>query len=261
MSSLGYAERKTRELGLTSITHAQADLLKLQSLNRRFDIIESAGLLHHLASPWTGGKILASLLRPGGFLKLGLYSEAARRHVVEVRKFIGHQGYQATAPDIRRFREGFMDAAGNASLISLLGIDFFTLSGCRDLLFHVQDHHTTLAEIETFLLANDMTFLGFDIRPAVVRSFKGRFPTMHPRPTFGSGRSSKTRTRRRSWGCMNFGHTNPARLAFPGSARWLRSRRYSLAILWTRDRPYSSMTRETPGALLPSERHPDCAGT
>jgi len=64
MGSLAYAKRKTRELGLTSIEYAQADLLKLNSLGRSFDVIESGGVLHHLADPWTGGKCFLSLLRP-----------------------------------------------------------------------------------------------------------------------------------------------------------------------------------------------------
>ena len=41
--------------------------------------------------------------------------------------------------------------------------DFFTLSECRDLLFHVHEHRHTLAQIADFLTENDLTFLGFDL--------------------------------------------------------------------------------------------------
>ncbi len=180
MSSLSYAKRKTRELGLASITYAQADLLRLDTLGRQFDVIEAAGVLHHLSNPWVGGQIVASLLRPGGFMKLGLYSEVARRHVVEVRAFIEHQGYDATSADIRRFRDTLMNAAENEGLIRLLGSDFFSVSGCRDLLFHVQEHRMTLTDVEGFLRANGLTLLGFDIEPAVLRSYRQRFPDDAP---------------------------------------------------------------------------------
>ena len=40
LASLAYAARKTRELGLTGIDYAQADILKLGGLGRTFDVIE-----------------------------------------------------------------------------------------------------------------------------------------------------------------------------------------------------------------------------
>jgi SAM-dependent methyltransferase len=46
--SLAYARRKTREEGLRNIEYAQADILNLSTLDRTFDRIETAGVLHHL---------------------------------------------------------------------------------------------------------------------------------------------------------------------------------------------------------------------
>jgi SAM-dependent methyltransferase len=103
-SSLAYAVRKTEELGISSIEYAQADLLKLGSLGKQFDVIEAGGVLHHLANPWTGWRTLLKLLRPRGFMQLGLYSEIARRDVVRLRKSVAEQGYGATADEIRRRR-------------------------------------------------------------------------------------------------------------------------------------------------------------
>src|SRR3989338_8516117 len=74
--------------GLTSVEYAQADLLKLGSLERSFDVIESVGVLHHLADPWAGWQVLLSLLHPGGFMELGFYSAAARRNIVRIWEFI-----------------------------------------------------------------------------------------------------------------------------------------------------------------------------
>ncbi|MGO9989534.1 MAG: methyltransferase domain-containing protein, partial [Steroidobacteraceae bacterium] len=68
LSSISYAQRKTQELGMTNIKYAQADILKLGDIGRTFDIIESVGVLHHLADPFTGWRTLLSLLRPGGFM-------------------------------------------------------------------------------------------------------------------------------------------------------------------------------------------------
>ena len=104
-NSLAYAARKARELGLSSIEFAQADLLKLGAFDRRFDVIEASGVLHHLADPWTGWRTLLSLLKPGGFMLLGLYSVSARRNVARLREFVAGRGYGSTAGEIRRCRQ------------------------------------------------------------------------------------------------------------------------------------------------------------
>ena len=57
----------------------QADILKLEKLDRRFDIVESAGVLHHMDQPMKGWKVLVDCLNEGGLMKIGLYSELARQ--------------------------------------------------------------------------------------------------------------------------------------------------------------------------------------
>ena len=176
-TSLGYAIRKSRELGLSSIEYAQADLLRLGSLDRRFDFISCSGVLHHLADPWTGWRVLLSLLRHGGFMKLGFYSEAARRHVVRAQKFVSQRGYGVTADEIRRCRRDMLDTEQGEGFGPVFRLhDFFSTSMCRDLLFHAQEHRMALTEIDDFLRTNDLTFLGFDVEPSILRSYRSRFP-------------------------------------------------------------------------------------
>ena len=42
--------------------------------------------------------------------------------------------------------------------------DFFNLSECRDLLFHVQEHRFTLPEIDAALGSLKLRFLGFEMQ-------------------------------------------------------------------------------------------------
>ena len=74
-----YAKRKTRDLGLSNIEYVQADILQLQSIGRAFDVIEVSGVLVCLADPMAGWRVLLSMLRPGGFMRLGLYSKLRGR--------------------------------------------------------------------------------------------------------------------------------------------------------------------------------------
>ncbi|MGF6312467.1 2-polyprenyl-3-methyl-5-hydroxy-6-metoxy-1,4-benzoquinol methylase [Bradyrhizobium sp. i1.8.4] len=177
MTSLAYARRKTRELGLRNIAYAQADILELGSIGRTFDSIESVGVLHHLAEPMAGWRVLVPLLRPGGTMRIGLYSELARRVIVEARARIAARGYRATADDIRRCRQDiFREAEQWKPLIGAK--DFYSMSGCRDLLFNVMEHRLSIPGIAAFLNENDLTFQGFEPfdDPAVLDQFHKQFP-------------------------------------------------------------------------------------
>ena len=111
LSSLGYAARMARSYSLANLEFAQADIMRLGALPRQFDYIDVSGVLHHLADPWAGWRILLSLLRPGGVMQLGLYSEAARRNVVAARALIAERGYRPVADDIRRCRQEIIASA------------------------------------------------------------------------------------------------------------------------------------------------------
>jgi len=176
LNSISYARRKTQELGMMNIEYAQADILKLGNIARTFDIIESVGVLHHLADPFTGWRTLLSRLRPGGFMRLGFYSELARSHLVKAREFIAARGYASTPDDIRRFRQDLAVQNPDIDLQSLSQIpDFYSTSECRDLLFHVQEHRLTLGQIGSFIAEIGVHFIGFELDRSVLRQYRVRF--------------------------------------------------------------------------------------
>jgi Tfp pilus assembly protein PilF/2-polyprenyl-3-methyl-5-hydroxy-6-metoxy-1,4-benzoquinol methylase len=175
LSSISYAKRKTQELGITNVEYAQADILKLGGLARTFDIIESVGVLHHLADPFAGWRTLLSLLRPGGFMLLGFYSELARRDVVKARELIARRGYSSTPDEIRRFRR---DLARNPD-VELQNLsqrqDYYSTSECRDLLFHVQEHRLTIPQIQSFLEVSALQFVGFELDRSLLEKYRALF--------------------------------------------------------------------------------------
>jgi tetratricopeptide (TPR) repeat protein/2-polyprenyl-3-methyl-5-hydroxy-6-metoxy-1,4-benzoquinol methylase len=175
LSSISYAKRKTQELGITNIEYAQADILKLGDVARTFDVIESVGVLHHLADPFTGWRTLLSRLRPDGFMGLGFYSELGRRHVVKAREIIAARGYASTPGDIRRFRQDLAVYASDELQWLSLSPDFYSTSECRDMLFHVQEQRLTLDQIEAFIAELGLHFLGFELDPRVLHQYRARF--------------------------------------------------------------------------------------
>jgi Tfp pilus assembly protein PilF/2-polyprenyl-3-methyl-5-hydroxy-6-metoxy-1,4-benzoquinol methylase len=176
LTSLGYARRKALELGQSGIEFAQADVLELGAIGRSFDVVECSGALMYLADPFAGWRVLLSLLRPGGYMLLSLYSEAARRRIVAARRRIADWGYGPSADDIRRCRQDLWDLDKSPDLRIVNTYDFFGISTCRDLLFHVQEWQTDLPTIGAFLRDNGLTFLGFETDNATLGAYRRRFP-------------------------------------------------------------------------------------
>lgn len=176
LGSIAYASRKTQELGLTNIEYAQADILRLGELARTFDVIGAVGVLHHLADPFEGWRILLSRLRPGGFMCLGLYSRIGRTPVVRAREFIAARGLTSAPDDIRRFRQEVAALDASDELGSLTKAHaFYSMSDCRDLAFNVQEQHLTLAQIDAFLSELGLRFIGFEIDAGVADRYRARF--------------------------------------------------------------------------------------
>ena len=164
LASLAYAQRKTTELGLGNLKYLQADILKLDHLEQEFDIIESVGVLHHMDEPMVGWRALVDLLKPGGLMRIGLYSELARSQITKARREIASLGIGTSATEIRNFRESLrVSESKNQKRLSIL-TDFFSLSEFRDLVFHVQEHRFTLPQIKNCLDELGLKFCGFTNR-------------------------------------------------------------------------------------------------
>src|SRR5262249_24304200 len=117
------------------------------------------------------------LLRPNGFIRVGLYSEIARARLEPARAFITKQGYRPTADDIRRFRQDLSDRNGSTALQEITQFnDFFSTSECRDMLFHVQEHRFAIRKIKSMLAENRLDFIGFELSASTLRHYGSRFP-------------------------------------------------------------------------------------
>jgi 2-polyprenyl-3-methyl-5-hydroxy-6-metoxy-1,4-benzoquinol methylase/Tfp pilus assembly protein PilF len=180
LSSLSYAKRKSQEMGVTNIEYLHGDILELNNLAQTFDIITSMGVLHHMDDPLQGWKVLVDLLRPKGLMKIGLYSKIARQNIIEAKRVIAEKKYTTSPDDIRKCRKEIIDTVHNvdSEIIKTLNFrDFFSLSECRDLLFHVQEHQFTLPQIDITLKNLGLRFIGFEMQDSrVMNNFKKTYP-------------------------------------------------------------------------------------
>ncbi len=161
-SSLAYAKRKMKELKVNNIEFLHGDILNLNEIDKKFDVIECVGVLHHMENPEDGLKILTDLLEPHGFLKIGLYSELSRKHIIEVRSLMKNKNFSNTIKDVRDCREFIKKKKNNKFFKKITyNYDFYSTSSIRDLIFHVQEQRFTLDSISKLLNRLDLEFLGF----------------------------------------------------------------------------------------------------
>lgn len=163
-ASLGYAKKMASRYQVENLHFLQCDILNVDLLETTFDVIECIGVLHHMDDPWLGWKKLLEKLRPGGLLKIALYSKAARRDIALLREAIIAQGRGDDDDAIRTYRQGILEEIdGGKGAFLIESSDFYTLSNFRDLMFHVSEQHMTLPEIDSFLRSNELTFKGFQL--------------------------------------------------------------------------------------------------
>ena len=178
LSSLAYGRRMGAALGVDNIEFRQGDILALPGIGQRFDMIASTGVLHHMHDPFAGLTSITALLRPGGFMRLGFYSARARVSVTAARRIIAAEGISPTESEIRNFRQRVFESSRDSPLKELEhASDFYSMSMCRDLLFHVQEHQYTLPQIGAMLDAVDLEFLGLaELSPDTVFGYRRMFP-------------------------------------------------------------------------------------
>ena len=85
------------------------------------------------------------LLKPGGFIALGLYSARAREHLRPAKALA-----RSYRPDtVRELRQAIINAPDLDPVRgpAVASRDFYATSGCRDLLMHVQEHELPLPSL------------------------------------------------------------------------------------------------------------------
>ena len=172
MASLAYAARMTVALGVSGISYMQADLLAAAALGRTFDLIGAGGVLHHLADPWAGWRALLAMLRPGGVMNVLLYTVRGRDDVRRARAWIAARGDDATEAGIRACRQDLAALPDDWAMRLAASPDFFSMSGCRDLLFHVHEQAVTLPEVAGFLADEAIELIGVEVPAATQAAFE-----------------------------------------------------------------------------------------
>ncbi len=168
-ASLAYGRRRSEDLGMP-VEFIHADILELGELGRQFDLIASSGVLHHLPDPAAGLRVLSGLLKPGGVMKLALYSRKAREGISAAQKLVAGQSLREARATLLALPDD--DPAKQPTRF----LDFYYLSGCRDMLFHAQEHLFDLAQIAEAMQSCSLELIGLEVPSAVARTYSTLFP-------------------------------------------------------------------------------------
>jgi len=130
-ANIDHARRRCAAVGATDIRFERLDLYDCAQLGEQFDAIFCSGVLHCLPDPEAGWSALAAILRPGGVMKIMVYSRITRFQVTAARSLIADLLAEPIDDDLlRRVRRRIMDRPDHAAAKLIAETQIFsTLAG------------------------------------------------------------------------------------------------------------------------------------
>jgi SAM-dependent methyltransferase len=163
-ANLAYGLSKAREIGVSNVRFIHADMHDIEQLKMCFHWISAVGSLHHVEKPLKALSALRAVLRPDGVIKLQLYSTTGRAAILRAVALRSELGIPATPSGIRQLRRILLDLPDDhPAKGATVYADFYSMSGCRDLLFHVKEHNYTVPELFDFIEQSGMRLANFFI--------------------------------------------------------------------------------------------------
>ena len=160
-ASIALAQGRAKIRGLTNITWSHYSLLSLPALGLgQFDYINCSGVLHHLADPDLGLRVLLGALKEGGAIGLMVYGTTGRTGVYQMQALMRTVNQTSTGQELEDPRK----IANTRDLLgSLPASNWFMASeamfndhkmgdaGIYDLLLHSQDRSYSVGELFDWL--------------------------------------------------------------------------------------------------------------
>ncbi len=177
--SLAYAIRKAREHGVANVDFAHADILALPDTGLTFDFISCVGVIHHMREPALGLRALRRLMAHDSGLKVAVYTESGRQAIVAGIGLREQYALPSTPAGIREFRQVVAAQPEDHPVRQIMRFgDFYSVSGCRDLIFHVMEHRYTIPAFVAMAAGEGLRVQA--IQPP--EQARARFAAKHPDP-------------------------------------------------------------------------------
>lgn len=143
--SLRLGAAAARRFGLDRVQFVETDARRPGLKSGAFDVVYSAGVLHHTPDPRAAFARLVPLARPGGTIVLGVYNAFARVPL-RLRRLVGRLTNFRLIPFDPVLRDRAHEPARRAAWL-------------RDQYQHPEEHRHTLAEVQHWFTENGVEYL------------------------------------------------------------------------------------------------------
>jgi SAM-dependent methyltransferase len=144
-ASLRLGAAAARRFGLDRVQFVETDARRPGLKSGSFDVVYSAGVLHHTPDPRAAFARLAPLARPGGTIVVGLYNAFARV-ALRLRRLVARASGFRLIPFDPVLRDRAHEPARRAAWL-------------RDQYQHPEEHRHTLAEVQGWFAENGVEYL------------------------------------------------------------------------------------------------------
>lgn len=145
LHSLQLAENFRRENDIKGVQFLQMNLFRPVFPRESFDFVICNGVLHHTSDPYLGFQTIAKLVKPGGFLLIGLYNKYSRL-ATDFRRWL----FKVSGDRMQFLDAQIRDRAANAGRKQAWFMDQYKNP-------HESKH--TFAELQRWFRDNDFTFM------------------------------------------------------------------------------------------------------
>ena len=126
-----------------------------------------------MANPQRGLTALKSVLKKDGTINLAVYSAQNRSGILEAIKLRKERGVPSTTEAIREFRQVVLGLpADHPARGATTSQDFYSISGARDLLFHVHEQNFTIRGLVALIEGAGLKLIRFGIGAKPEKRFK-----------------------------------------------------------------------------------------
>lgn len=143
--SLKLAAAAARQFELSRVLFVETDLHCPGLRDASFDVVYSSGVLHHTRDPRQSFARIAQLVRPGGWIVLGLYNVFARIPL-RLRRLLARLTSYRVIPFDPVLRDRNNEPARR-------------LAWLRDQYHHPEEHRHTLGEVQSWFRANNIDYV------------------------------------------------------------------------------------------------------
>ena len=111
--NLSYAAIKAEEHNVRNINFIKLDFLDIKKLEKKYDAIVIDEVLGEIEDANLGMELIASVLKPGGFVKVYLKSAVADKKNKNIKKLVDSKNFQLTYLDAIGIRNKIFEAKGD----------------------------------------------------------------------------------------------------------------------------------------------------